>query len=318
MAVGGGHRRAPRCAEETRQAQADREVVRADHLGACHAASPGAFPQGPRQEGLVDQEGVHPVPGRVERGGHVLLAACRGPSETAGVPARSEMLRGRVCGDIHVDVCVAGDDHRVPPAEAACRGIHLYVGPERRSSRPRGAACLRPVDVDEGEASSVRADLQGRGLPGDNFRETEHLVLRHVLAADCDEEAPPSPGGGGSRLRQPAAEEGGVPLVPERRGHVHLPRPGGDPRFLEHDGKAPLLGQHASDEVLLVGAGRRPPAPPECVPEGPVWRHEAVAQVPREEPQGVARHVLPQSAIPHRHGRWVRRRSQCIWLRRIR
>ena len=74
----------------------------------------------------------------------------------------------------------------------------------------------------------------------------------------------------------------------------------------------------AGDEVLLVGTGRRPPAPPECVPEGPVWRHEAVAQVPREEPQGVARHVLPESATPHRHRRWVRRRSQGIWVRRIR
>ena len=242
VAVGGGHRRAPRCAEEARQGQADREVVRADHLRVCHAASPDAFPQGPRQEGLVDQEGVHSVPGRVERGGHVLLAACRGPPETAGLPARSEVLRGRVGGGIHVDVGVAGDDHRVSPTEAACRGIHLYVGPERRPSRPRGAACLRPVDVDEGEASPVRADLQGRGLPGYDFRETEHLVLRHVFAADRGEEAPPSRGGGGSRLRQAAAEEGGVPLVPERRGHVHLLRPGGDPCFLEHDGKAPLLG----------------------------------------------------------------------------
>ena len=33
VAVGGGHRRAPRCAEEARQGRADREVVRADHLG---------------------------------------------------------------------------------------------------------------------------------------------------------------------------------------------------------------------------------------------------------------------------------------------
>ena len=98
------------------------------------------------------------------------------------------------------------------------------------------------MDVDEGEASPVCADLQGRGLPGDDFRETEHLALCHVLAADRGEEAPPSRGGGGSRLYQPAAEEGGVPLVPERRGHVHLLRPGGDPCFLKHDGKAPLLG----------------------------------------------------------------------------
>ena len=33
VAVGGGHRRASRCAEETRQGQADREVVRADPWG---------------------------------------------------------------------------------------------------------------------------------------------------------------------------------------------------------------------------------------------------------------------------------------------
>ena len=188
--------------------------------------------------------------------------------------------------------------------------IHLYVSPERRPSRPRGAACLRPVDVDEGEAPPVCADLQGRGLPGDDFHETEHLVLRHVLAADRGEEAPPSRGGSGSRLRQPVAEGGGVPLVPERRGHVH-------PCSLEHDGKAPLLGQHAGYEVLLVGTGRRLPAQPERVPEGPVWWYEAVAQIPREEPQGVARRVLLESAIPHRHRRWVRRRSQSIRVRRI-
>ena len=169
VAVGGGHCRPPRCAEEARQGQADREVVRADHLGVRHAASPDGFPQGPRQEGLVDQEGVHPVPGRVERGDHVLLAACCGPPETTGLPARAKVLRGRVGGGIHVDVGVAGDDHWVSPTEAACRGIHLYVGPERRLSRPRGAACLRPVDVDEGEASPVCAALQGRSLPGDDF-----------------------------------------------------------------------------------------------------------------------------------------------------
>ena len=199
--------------------------------------------------------------GRVERGGHVLLSARRGSSEAAGFPARSEMLRGRVGGDIHVDVGVTSDDHRVPPAEAACRGIHLYVGPERRPSRARGATCLRPVDVDEGEASPVRADLQGRGFPGDNFREAEHLVLRHVLAADRGEEAPPSRGGGGPRLRQPAPEVGGVPLVPERRGHVHLLRPGGDPRFLEHDGKAPSWGSmpvmRCSLSVQAAGPLRR-------------------------------------------------------------
>ena len=41
MAVGGRHRRTPRCAEEARQGQADREVVQADHLGVCHAARRG-------------------------------------------------------------------------------------------------------------------------------------------------------------------------------------------------------------------------------------------------------------------------------------
>ena len=220
-------------------------VSRARCLQAAIQATALQFVQSgsaPPAEGLVDQEGVHPVPGGVERGGHVLRASCRGPSETAGLPARAQVLRGRVNGGIHVDVGVACDDHRVSPTEAARRGIHLYVGPERRPSRPWGAARLRSVDVDEGEASPVRADLQGRGLPGDDFRETEHLVLCHVLAADRGEEASPSRGGGGSRLRQPAAEEGGVPLVPEGRGHVHLLRPDGDPCFLEHDGKAPLPG----------------------------------------------------------------------------
>ena len=191
MAVGGGHHRVSCRIEEAWQGQADREVVRPDYLGVCHAAGPDALPQGPRQEGLVDQEGVHPVPGRVERGGHVLHAACHGPSEAAGLPARSEVLRGWVGGGIHVDVGVAGDDDRVSPTEAARRGIHLYVGPEGRPPRPWGAACLRSVDVDEGEATPVRADLQGRGLPGDDCRETEHLVLGHVLAADGGEEASP-------------------------------------------------------------------------------------------------------------------------------
>ena len=242
VAVGGGHCRVPCRVEETRQGQADREVVRPDHLGLCHAAGQDTFPQGPRQEGFVDQEGGHSVPGRVERGGHVLRAACCGPPETAGLPARAEVLRGRVRGGIHVDVGVACDDHRVSPTEAARRGIHLYVGPERNPSRPWGAACLWSVDIDEGEASPVCADLQGRGLPRDVFLETEHLVLCHVLAADRGEEASPSRGGGGSRLCEPAAEEGGVPLVPERRGHVHLLRPAGDPCFLEHDGKSPLPG----------------------------------------------------------------------------
>ena len=46
VAVGGGHRRAPRCAEETRQGQADREVVRADHPGGVPCREPRRFPAG--------------------------------------------------------------------------------------------------------------------------------------------------------------------------------------------------------------------------------------------------------------------------------
>ena len=110
-------------------------------------------------------------------------------------------------------------------------------------------------------------------------------MLGQVVAADSGEEASPSRGGGGLCLRQPAAEEWGVPLVPERRGHMHLLRPGGDAYLLEHDGKAPLLGQHAGDEVLHIGTGRRPPASSECVPEGPVRCDEAVALV-QERSQG--------------------------------
>ena len=91
-----------------------------------------------------------------------------------------------------------------------------------------------------------------------------------------------------------------MPLVPKRRGHVHLLRLGGNPCLLEHDCKAPLLGQHAGDEVLLIGTGRRPPASSECVPEKPVRPDEAVAQVPGEEPEGVARCVLLESAVPCR------------------
>ena len=143
------------------------------------------------------------------------------------------------------------------------------------------------MDVDEGE-TPVRADLQGRGLPGDKFRETEHLVLGHILVADGGDVASLSRAGGGPRLRQPAAEEGGIPLLPKPHGHVHLVAPGCDPCLLEHDGKAPLLGQHAGDEVLLIGTGPRPPASSECVPEGPVRWDEAVAQVPGEEPESVA------------------------------
>ena len=46
----------------------------------------------PWQKGLADQEGAYPVPGRVERRGHVVGSAFRGPLEAAGLPA----LRGRV------------------------------------------------------------------------------------------------------------------------------------------------------------------------------------------------------------------------------
>ena len=102
------------------------------------------------------------------------------------------MLPGRVGGGIHLDVGVAGNDHRVSPTEAARRGIHLYVGPEGRPSRPWGAACLPSTDVDEGAANTIRADLEGRGLAGYNFRVSEHLMLGHVLAADGGEEASPS------------------------------------------------------------------------------------------------------------------------------
>ena len=127
VALGGGHRRVPCCVEEARQGQADPEVVRSDHLGVRHAASPHALPQGLLQEGLVYQEGVHPVLGRMERGGHVLHSARRCPPETAGLPARAMVLRGWVARGIHVDVGVGGEDHRMPPTKAVRRGIHLYV-----------------------------------------------------------------------------------------------------------------------------------------------------------------------------------------------
>ena len=152
--------------EEARQGQAAREVGLAVHSGLCHAAGPDALLQGPRQEGLVDQEGVQPMPRRVERRGHVLSAACCGPSEAAGLPARSEVLRGLVGGGIHVDVGIAGDDHQVSPSEAARRGIHLYVRREGRSPRPWGAACLRSVDVDEGEATPSVRISRAAAFPG--------------------------------------------------------------------------------------------------------------------------------------------------------
>ena len=62
--------------------------------------------------------------------------------------------------------------------------------------------------------------------------------------------------------------------------------------------------------MLLIGTGRRPPAPSEWVPEGPVRWDEVVAQVPGEEPEGVVRRVLLESAVPYRRRRGVRRSSQ--------
>ena len=49
------------------------------------------------------------------------------------------------------------------------------------------------MHVDEGEASLVRAHFQGRGFSRDDFRGAEHLVLSHLLAADCGAEASPPP-----------------------------------------------------------------------------------------------------------------------------
>ena len=158
VAVGGGHRRAPCRGEEARQGQADRVVVRTEHPGLYHAASPNALPQGPPQEGLVDQQGVHPVPERVERGGHVLLAARRGPPENAGLPARAEVLRGRVGGGIHVDVGVTCDDHQLSPNEAACRGIG--VPGEGIGMVGRCSPASRPTN---------RPTIPNASLPGDGM-----------------------------------------------------------------------------------------------------------------------------------------------------
>ena len=46
VAVGGGHRRAPRCAEEARRGQADQEVVEADYPGGVPCREPRRFPAG--------------------------------------------------------------------------------------------------------------------------------------------------------------------------------------------------------------------------------------------------------------------------------
>ena len=59
---------------------------------------------------------------------------------------------------------------------------------------------------------------------------------------------------------------------------MHLLRPAGDACLLEHDGKTPLLGQHAGDEVLLIGTGRRTPASSEYVPDGLVRSDRAVGR----------------------------------------
>ena len=89
VAVGSGYRPVPRRVKEAPQIQGHREVVRPNHLGVRRAAGPDALPQGPWQEKLVDQGGVQPVPGRVERGGHVLLAVCCGLwKPQASQPAR--------------------------------------------------------------------------------------------------------------------------------------------------------------------------------------------------------------------------------------
>ena len=77
------------------------------------------------------------------------------------------------------------------------------------------------------------------------------------------------------------------------------------PCLLEHDGKAPLLEQHAGGEVLFIGTGRRPPASSEGVPERPVRWDEAVAQIPGKESEGVACRVLLASAVPRKHRRGV-------------
>ena len=116
------------------------------------------------------------------------VVALRKPQ--ASQPERKCFVAELVVG-IHVDVGVAGDDHRVPSTEAARDGVHWYVGPQRRPSRPEGAACLRPVDVEEGEATRVCVDFQGRCLCGDEFVDADHFVLSHVPPADCSEEAPP-------------------------------------------------------------------------------------------------------------------------------
>ena len=63
-----------------------------------------------------------------------------------------------------------------------------------------------------------------------------------------------------------------------------------------------------------MGTGRRPPASSECVLEGPVRWEEVVAQVSGEEPEGIVRRVLLESAVPYRRRRGVRWSSQVSWV----
>ena len=72
-------------------------------------------------------------------------------------------------------------------------------------------------------------------VPCEHFRDAQGEGARGQLHFQLAQ-------GYGPVVVQPAAEEGGVPLVTERRGHVHLLRLCGDPCFQEHDGKAPSWG----------------------------------------------------------------------------
>ena len=116
------------------------------------------------------------------------------------------------------------------------------------------------MDIDGGEAALVLQILRAAAFPRTSSVtlrtscSATHLLLTAVSRPPpLEVEVDPVPA---SRLRK------GV--YPLSRGHVHLLRPGGNPCFLEHDGKAPLPGQHAGDEVLLVGTGPRVSASSEC------------------------------------------------------
>ena len=303
VAVGGGYRRLPRGVEEARQDQTDREVVRPDHLRVRHASGPDTFPQGPRQEGLVDQEGVHPVPGRVERGGHVLCPTCRGPPEAASLPPGAEMFRGRVGRDVHIDVGVASDSHRCRlPRPRAVAYIWMSAQNAARPAQEELPACGPWTLMRVRPPLSVRIS-RAAAFPGTISVKLSTLCSATYLQLTAVRRPPP-------REVEPVStrrllKKGDVTLVPERGGYVHLLRPGGDPRLLEHYGEAPLPGQHSRDEVLLVSAGRRPSALPESVFEGAVRRDETVAPVPGEQPEGVVRRVLLRLGVSHE--RWRRR-----------